>query len=366
MNLDAEGKDLGEKPSKILKTQRCFDVLTQVNRNNQLTEQQAQDKENEGARDERWGSLPHVVLMKMFSYLEEPQRLEMQFVCKRWYDVVRHSPSLWRAKSFRFSGRDPRDLTHFPYRYATHFLKTFGKYIQYLEFKLYSPVSSGVCKKFQKSVKVCLNHLIKSKTKLKEISMPLLQLDRAQWMVHREDMCSALARFFCKGQHTLEEVYFRGARAPFDDGYKILYAMGYNTGSTIEILDLEDFFASRQPVFDLSQFVDCMKYYTRLREIDINYSYISEELLEILAKSLDPNCLKKMYIKVYAHDPHSQVIWGHSWTALSKQCPDLEVNMLFQRVMTFDEHFRILCPQVPLAQVTDDNFVFTAVKRWSN
>ena len=353
MSLIPEGgtTEAPVKPAKILKTKEHCDVLTQLSdETSKLTKTQPIENSYESS-DDRWGSLPHVALIKIFSYLEERHRLQVQFVCKRWYDVIRHSPTLWRAKSFRFSGRDPRDLTHFPYRYATHFLRTFGKFIHYLEFKLYSPVSSGICKKFQKSVKVSLNHLIKGKTKLRELSMPMLQLDRAQWMVYREDLCSALANFFCKGQHTLEEVYFRGARAHFEDGYKILYAMGYNTGSSIIILDLEDFFANRQPVFDLCQFIDCMKYYTNLQELDINYSYLSDALLEALAANLRPNSLKKMFIKVYAHDPHTQVIWGHSWTALTNRCPTLQVSILFQRVMTFEEHFRILCPQVPLSQV---------------
>ena len=351
MSLLNECEYLCKKPAKILKTKEEYDIVTEANSSDYaITDCETQKSPSYFGVD-RWGNLPHVILIKMFSYLEERQRLNAQFVCRRWYDVIRHSPSLWRAKSFRFSGRDPRDLTQFPYRYATHFLRNFGKYVQYLEFKLYSPVSSGVCRKFQKSVKICLNHLIKCRTKLKELSMPLLQLDRAQWMVYREDMCSTLARFFCKGQHTLEEVYLRGARAPFDEGYKILYALGYNTGSSIIILDIEDFFGNRQPVFNTAQFVECMKYYTKLQEIDLNYSYLSEDLLEVLAKSLEFNSLKKMYVKVFAHDPHNQVIWGHLWTNLSTQCPNLKVNMLFQRVMTYEEHFRILCPQIPLSQV---------------
>lgn len=359
MNLANECKNLSEKPAKILKTKQHFDVLTQLTNANELQTGPQNAEPVCAPSDDRWGNLPHVALVNIFSFLNERHRLEMQLVCKRWYDVIRHSPSLWRIKSFRFSGRDPRDATPAPYKYATQFLRNFGKYIQHLEFKLYSPISSSVCKKFQKSVKICLNHLLKSRAKLKEFSMPLLQLDRAQWMVHREDMCTELARFFCKGQHTLQEVYFRGARATFDDGYKILYALGYNTGSTVLILDLEDFFASRQPVFEQVQFVDCMKYFFRLREINLNYSYVSEQLLEAMAESLLPNSLQKLRITVYAHDPHNQDIWGHSWMALSNRCPQLEVSVLFQRVMTFGEHFRILRPQLPLSRVSTTEAYFT-------
>nr|XP_002122397.1 F-box only protein 39-like [Ciona intestinalis] len=306
-----------------------------------------------------WDNLPHVSLIKIFTYLKESQLLELQFVCKRWYDVIRHTPSLWREKYFRFSGREPRDLTHQPYRYATHFIRTFGKYLHVLEFRLHSPVSTGVCKKFQVCVKVCLNHLAKSRARIKVLSLPMLQLDRSQWMLYKEDFCSALAKFFCKSQHSMRDVCLRGARANFDDGYKVLYAMGYNTGDTVTRLDLEDFFGrTPTPVYDKPQFVDCLKNFTNLQELDLNYSCLSEELLDGLAEKLNPDSLRWFYIKVYAYDPHNQVVWGHSWGALVKKCPSLKVNMLFQRVMTSDEHFRILLPQIPLSQVSFDGCYF--------
>ncbi|XP_076803298.1 F-box only protein 39-like [Clavelina lepadiformis] len=361
MSLSPRHSEIGEKPTKILKTEKHFDVYTQLH--NHETSSPASEEVCSEEEDENWSRLPHVALVKVFSCLEESDKLQVQFVCKRWYSIIRHSPCLWRAKSFRFSGRDSRDLTHIPYRYATHYVRTFGKYLHYLHFRLYSPVSSGVCKKFQKSIKVCLSHLIKQKAKLKELSLPLLHLDRSQWMLYREDMCAALANFFCKGQHMVEEVYFRGARAPFADGYKVLYALGYNTGSTVTVLDMEDFFDGRLPVFDLPQFIDCMKYFTRLEELDLNYGCVSEEILQVLAKNLEPNALQRMFIKVYAHDPHNQVIWGQAWTSLTNRCPNLTVEMLFQRVMTFGEHFRILCPQVPLTEVIFDG-CYIADRDW--
>uniref|UniRef100_H2Z4Y2 F-box domain-containing protein n=1 Tax=Ciona savignyi TaxID=51511 RepID=H2Z4Y2_CIOSA len=204
-----------------------------------------------------------------------------------------------------------------------------------------------------------MNHLIKNRVKLRSLSLPMLQLDRSQWMLYKEDFCSSIAKFFCKSQHSLEEVCLRGARATFDDGYKVLYAMGYNTGHTISRLDLEDFFGrTPTPVYDKPQFVDCLKNFTNLQELDLNYSCLSEELLSGLAENLTPNSLKWFYIKVFAYDPHNQVVWGRSWSELAKKCQHMKVTMLFQRVMTSDAHFRILLPQIPLSEVTFDGCYF--------
>jgi len=312
----------------------------------------SQDDVNTGRTSSDWGNLPHVVLVNIFENLEEATLLLAQYTCKRWYDVIHHSASLWREKSFRFSGVDPRGLTHAPYKFATQFTKTFGKYLQTLEFNLFNPVSSSVCKKFQKCLKVCLNNLVKNKAKVVELSIPHLQLDRWQWMLYREDFCSILAAFFRRGQHTIEIMRLEGARAYFDDGYKVLYAMGYNTGATIVDLNIEDMFSSRQPIFEIPQFVGCFKNFPRLESLIMNYSYLSEDLLETLANALQYSSLMQLLLKVVQHEPHDQVIWGHSWRALTKQCPDLRVEVLFQRVLTFDDHFRILLQQIPLSGVS--------------
>lgn len=313
-----------------------------------------------------WDVLPHVALLNVFRYLPERDRLRAQLACRRWYHVIRGSACLWRDRSFRFSGRDPKDLTHGPYRFATHFVRVFGRYLRRLEFRLYSPISSGVCKKFQKAVKVALVNMTRKSTqhRLVELSLPLLQLDRAQWMLYREDLCNVLARFFCQGRKTVERIYLRGARASWDDGYKVLYALSYSAGHVVRELDIEDFFTSgRQPIHEIRQFRDCFINMRQLREINLNYSYVSDDLLTVLANNLDRDALEYFFIKVSVHEDRGQIVPGWAWQRLRDQCPGMRVEMLFQRVMTFSDHFRILSPEIPLARLTFDGCYF-ADREW--
>ena len=83
-------------------------------------------------------------------------------------------------------------------------------------------------------------------------------------------------------------------------------------------------------------------------------SYVSEALLDCLSDNLQFNSLRHMYVKVSAHEERNQLVHGCSWQRLRDQCPSLEVAMLFQRVMTFSDHFRILCPEIPLSQVSEN------------
>ena len=299
-----------------------------------------------------WKNLPHVALVNVFKFLPEGDRLEAQFVCRRWYDLIRNTPSLWRVKYFKFSGRNTRDLTHSPYRFATHFIKNFGRYIKKLEFRLYSPISSSVCKKFQKSLKVSLNQLTKVECKLEELSLPLLQLDRSHWSQHREEMCNSLAKFFRNSKGSLQRVYLRGARVDEDEGYNILYSLGHHVGDTVDQLDIEDFYNCGRPVYAQSKFSSCFKNFNRLYELDINYSYISNKLLDTLSDSLQFDSLKYMYIKVSPHEERCQLIDRQSWRRLRDGCPKLKVKMMFLRVMTYSDHYRILSPEIPLSQVT--------------
>lgn len=298
-----------------------------------------------------WATLPHIILERIFLFLKERHRVKAMFVCKRWYTVMRNSASLWRIKSFRFSGRDPRDSTNIPYRKATQFVRTFGKYLRSLEFRLYNPANSAICRKFQKAIRVCFISLIKDKTKLRQLAIPGLQFDRGQWTASEEDFAAWLSKYFCKGQHTLEKVNLRGAKMSLNDGYKVLFSLGYDMAESMRYLDIEDFFHSRRPIYVFTEFVDCLRQFRYLQELYINYSYVSEDLLETMADNLAPNALKRLHIKVHIHDAHDQIILGQSWQALREKCPDCRVDMIFNRVLSSEEHFRILCPQIPLRQV---------------
>ncbi|XP_039271540.2 F-box only protein 39-like [Styela clava] len=305
-----------------------------------------------------WATVPHVILEHIFVHLAERHRPSAMYVCKRWYTVMRHTGNLWRVKSFRFSGRDPRDSTHLPYRNATQYVRIFGKYLRRLEFRLYNPALSSVCRKFQRAIRVCFITLIKEKARLEELSIPGLQLDRGQWNSIQEDFTTWLAKYFCKGQHTLERVNLRSAKMCLNDGYKVLFSLGYEMGDTVTYLDLEDFFFNRRPIFLFTEFVDCMRQFKNLRDLFINYSYISEDFLETLAEHISHDSLKRLHIKVHAYDPHYQIIQGQFWSALRNKCPNCKVDMKFERVMSSEEHFRILCPQIPLRQITFDGCYF--------
>lgn len=313
-----------------------------------LEQGEEDDKKWEGPP---WKNLPHVALVNVFKFLPEDDRLEAQFVCRRWYDLIRNTPCIWRVKYFKFSGRNKRDLTHSPYRFATHFIKNFGHFIKKLEFRLYSPISSSVCKKFQKSIKVSLNQLTKVECKLEELSLPLLQLDRSHWAQHREEMCSSLAKFFKNSKGNLQRVYLRGARVNEDEGFNIINSLGCNAGNTVDQLDIEDFYNCGRPVYQQTKFSSCFKYFNRLYELDINYSYISNKLLDTLSDSLKFGSLKYMYIKVSPHEERCQLIRPQSWRRLKDECPKLKVKLMFLRVMTYSDHYRILCPEIPLNQV---------------
>lgn len=297
-----------------------------------------------------WIAVPHVILERVFVYLPERHRSSAMYVCKQWYSVMRHSACLWRSKRFRFSGRDSKDATNVPYRHATNYIKNFGKYLNKLEFRLYSPATGNICRKFQKAVRSCFASLIKEKARLKELSIPRLQLDRGQWTSSQEDFVTWLAKFFSKGQHTLEKVTLSGAGMTISEGYKVLFALGYEMGETVNYLDIEDFFFTRRPIYLFSEFVDCMRQFKCLRTLYLNYSYLSEDFFDALVENAG-DCLERLHIKVHAHDPHDQVIQGQYWGSLRSKCPRCRVDMDFQRVMSPEEHFRILCPQIPLRQV---------------
>lgn len=302
--------------------------------------------------DSKWKYLPDIVLEKIFLLMKENDRFNAQFVCKRWQYLITNTATLWRYKRFKFSGRNPRDLTHVPYKVATQYIKTFGKFIRELDMQLYSPISADICRKYLSCFKVCVNTLIKDKCKLQKLSLPCLYLERGKWGPCKDVIVKCLSNFFCKGQTSLTSVNLQSARMEFNDAYKVLFALAYNLGDYIEELDIEDFVSDRQPLYEFSQFKDCMKYFKNLNEICINYSYISDEIVTVLSQNIHPNSLKKIFIRVSWQDPYVHPIYDQSWKKLTDRCPDLNIYVYFLRILSYDAHLKVLQPQMPVRQVT--------------
>lgn len=338
------------KPRKILKTCVSSDVYTETLKN---TDNKEEDEE-EDSLTQSWDGLPHVVLLSTLARLSEKDRLTSQLVCKRWYDIINFTSSLWTEKNFQFSGRNPTDLTQAPYRYATNFTKKFGRFFKILTFRLYSPISSNVCRKFQKCVKACLNNLTRRRCHLVELHIPVLQLDRGHWHQSQEDMCTQLSKFFCSAKTSLARINLRGARSYFSEGYKVLFAIGFNLGETLSYLDIEDFFSSKVPVNQLPEFNDSFRNFKNLTELSLNYSYISEDFIETLVDAANPDVMKFLKIKISPMEQRDQRISNDVWKSLSDHSPGLGVAMYFERVMTFSEHFNILTPSLPLSEVEFD------------
>jgi hypothetical protein len=167
-------------------------------------------------------------------------------------------------------------------------------------------------------------------------------------------MCTELSKFFCNAKTSLKKINLRGARSIFIEGYKVLFAIGFNLGGTLQFLDIEDFFSCKVPVFEQPEFNDCFRNFKNLTTLSLNYSYISDQFLEALVTSATQDTIKELKIKVSAMEARNQLITNESWKKLSEHSPNLRVNLYFERVMTFSEHFAILCRDLPLSKVEFD------------
>ncbi|KAL2096099.1 hypothetical protein ACEWY4_008247 [Coilia grayii] len=321
-----------------------------------------------------WALLPHTCLLQVFRHLRDRDRVRAALVCHHWHHVVR-SPSLWRVRTFNFSGRVSRSHRS-EMEAAVSFAKSYGRYVEDLEIRFSHPINSLVTRRFQQTMRAFLLALRKNRSRLHTLTIKHLDLDRSAWC--RSVRCSlvrSLTYFLRKEGSYLNYMNLRGARFNLQQGLEILEAASaaqqhihLSRRLGLATLNLEDFFGHSLSVYNNPGFAQVMHRFKGLASLTINYSCLSEQLLEALAVACrgpdNSGSLRSLTVRCSIHEPHSQVIWGSAWANLAKCCPELRVHMYVERILSPDSLRRILLREMPVRSLSLSSCYFSELE-WS-
>ncbi|XP_007902517.1 F-box only protein 39 [Callorhinchus milii] len=294
-----------------------------------------------------WSELPEVSLRQVFRWLGDQDRVRAAMVCKCWYHVM-HSPALWRSRTFTFCGR-PSKYRRAEYESAIWYAKKFGRYLVNCEIKFMNPYNSLLTRRFQITMRSFLARLGNENNRLKSFTIQHLELDRLVWSSSVRNAFLKSLNFFLRREcKHLQSFNLRGARLGMEQGFSILNSLVHlRQRSSISELNIEDFFSHHLAIYANPTFPKIMRSFCVLTSLSLNYNCISDDLLDTLSDSCSQT-LRIMNIKCHIHDPHSQVIWGLSWSLLAKRATSLKVNFYFDLVMRNDRLTRILVPEIPV------------------
>ncbi|KAM5273504.1 F-box only protein 39 [Ctenodactylus gundi] len=298
-----------------------------------------------------WAILPDVCLRRVFWWLGDRDRSRAALVCRKWNQMM-YSADLWRYRTIIFSGR-PTRVHASEFDSALWYMKKFGRYLERLEIKFLNPYNAVLTKKFQVTMRSLLSCLGRSNNRLKFLSIQYLELDRLVWRNSiRNSLIKSLTFFLKKMGKHLTYLSLKGARLTVEQGCQVLNSLSYlRNKSTTSELNIEDYFSHYLAVYSSLQFNNTMASFCNLVSLTINYNCISDELLENLAEN-SAGTLQTMNIKCHIHDPHTQVVWGMSWTKLVKQARNLNVNFFFERIMRYERLVRILLQEIPVRSIS--------------
>jgi len=308
-----------------------------------------------------WDQLPDVAMVKVFRNLSEGDRFSAALTCKKWSKLF-HTPCLWRRRSIQFGGglSSRRE-----YLRATGFVKAHAQYLQFLRICCHRP-TFYTCKRFQTTMDEVFVQLMKTRYSsccLKEFLMPQLHLERYwRYTNVRTKLLRSLIRFL-KQQHTLDIWDMAQARVAPLPGMTVINAVAKCNAHNLDTLNMEDFFHARCSPFRIDRYCEIIGKFTNVSSLYTNYNYISDEVLEIMTKSLAKK-LKFMSIKVNDTDPHVHRIHSLTWKNLSKACPSLAVHMFLQGIGDFAESSVILAKNMPLTSLQIWSGVPAPDQRW--
>ena len=121
--------------------------------------------------DRSWTGLPDLIIIQIFSYLDDKDRFRASLVCWRWARLFK-SPSLWRKRNFSCFLR-PRAT-----KSVIGFTRYLGHYLQHLTFSACHKFLLSKNKKYLKTVRIFFKKLLKSGVRLKIFQLTEVYGDR--------------------------------------------------------------------------------------------------------------------------------------------------------------------------------------------
>ncbi|KAK7008873.1 F-box only protein 39 [Biomphalaria glabrata] len=289
-----------------------------------------------------WDRLPFPIGVEICRYLNNADRSSMSRVCRAWYNIFK-DPSLWRKKQFLLGGPYSKVTSRKTLRFTT----MFGSCLQEARIVCYHR-TSNTCKIIYETMEKMMDNMTLSK--LNRLDIKDLELDRFYWKYSslRDKVTECLVKMF-QLQNNLKHVRMELCQFTLTEGAAILNALLQSSGHNVCCLHLLDYFDSFFTLSDQEIFTSIISNFTNLKNLSLNYCYISNELLMNLSVVLKDK-LKCLTIRASVIEDHYHVITPWTWKLLNASCPAVKVRLSLLRIADSETIIPMLAQGMPLSR----------------
>ncbi|CAL1530157.1 unnamed protein product [Lymnaea stagnalis] len=308
-----------------------------------------------------WSQIPATVVLAIYMYLGDKDRVSMARVCQAWYQGFK-VPALWRSRIIEFGeirteeeieeevsmNSETGTLKSYG-KCAVKFAKQFPTSLQDIEIyfnHVYGQDGKVIVKDF-KQFSACLDG-----AKLRNISIAYLDIGMVSRKMQK-DVIDSFKRLL-QNQRSLQKCQIKCSFFDLETGLQIIQCLAEASGATIEDLSLEGLFHNGTPINPKGRVLTEMQKFTGLSRIHFDYYFISEEL----AKSWVMACPNLSFIRLvsdeYIHPTH--VVSCETWKSLVRTHPNLLVEFNASDIQDTKHMLDILSPAIPLFDLSWERF----------
>ncbi|XP_046476171.1 F-box/LRR-repeat protein 3 [Neodiprion pinetum] len=271
-----------------------------------------------------WATLPAEALARIFGNLSYDELISASLVCKHWEMVV-HSPSLWRTVEFNLSQADNSTNPH----RIDYILRRHGNHIRDVSLKTDNSVESA------EAACIVLSRLVNSSLK----TLTLMSAAKPAFMdIEEKKFTSAL--IIALDHSPLRSLDID--HTPVDD--PSLATLALSTSGTLQLLRIKSCpRLSPRGILALAEHCQC------LRELSLSYSLLSDELL--VALSVEKHVrLETLRVEAYPESKPLPRLSDRAWLALATHSPN--INFVLLSYITDEDDFApLLASYVPVTHL---------------
>ena len=293
----------------------------------------------------KWPNLPSLVLENIFSNLDIIDRYEASLVCTNWYSSYKssklstrlnlnilYSPKLIKLQAFleKYLEKFSEDIKYLRINICDGDLTDLGKYL--LNFSFVSLFNQ-----------LCSSSNGKQLLELEIVNLKITNLP--QFISGDIEMIHALKQYL-KTQNSIKCFSFKDSDIPDEITFSIVETMLNNCFKCIETLRFCRIFEKIE-TYESKKFVNLFSNLVNLKEIEINYHYLSKELLVKIIESAKYLKVMKLYINSFMNKSENtsvnnndntsslahytkNSISSHIWNYVYAYHPNLQVTFIYE------------------------------------
>lgn len=291
-----------------------------------------------------WSSLPHHILVTIFSYLTRREQAQAALTCKLWSEIFL-SPYLWTSFEFNFSSQPNQDQ-------LVKCVDNNGRHMKKVQISLDQQDERNR----ENACAVITKLATLSERKLQKLKIGFTSEN--PYFYAGGEFVSALKELFgpppkeCEVLQHLIDIDLSRLKVSYDDD--LINTLSANN-PRLERLNIQNqvLVCKVSPICILRLVQKCRK----LRELQVYNCSLSEDILLALTEN-DRRPLEHLGIICRREEKYTKDLDGGIWKALTTKLPKLRVTLSFDHTCPLHKVSEVMKPEVPVGELRLETYTY--------